>query len=660
MNLRGADVARQWAILGAESTVATANDAVVDSEIGWTVHAERWGALRLLLHAHEAEQTEEWHNLVVRLGLSRLGYWLVMLCAAAELYPEAAAAFSIIAEDERMHLLTPVAFARLAQTGLEVGWRDALGESVGGGAAKAMGLVTLQEPVQGRPLTWQGLRLSESELSTLFNGADNVGAPRKLAVARVRPASRTAFDTRLVDGAAALLKQHGMLCLRSPSARAARQLAIDLATRRGEDALLVTVVEGELDMADLARLRDGLLVVDVSALDAHTHRVAPTVHRITSAHNAAVFVVGRSAVTGDLPAIDLGELDGSVAAHVWAEVLQDQEAAKGLATRFRVNLEEVRNASIAARYKREIQGDASPPPHDAVVTQVLAQGARRMGRMVTHLTGDADLTQLVVPPTLRGQLDDIVRWYAGSERVRSEMGVDGVRGLSCLFCGRPGTGKTFAARCLARELGLNLYRIDLSQVVSKYIGETEKALAAVFDEAEAGHGLLLFDEADALFGKRSEVKDAHDRYANIEVGYLLQRLEAFGGVVILTTNMRGNIDDAFVRRLRFVLEFPMPDAEMRRQLWEQALPRAKFRQDDLDLEPFIARFRLAGGNIANIGLAAAHLATATTSARVTVGHLVRATYRELEKVGRARSAADFGPLAPWLPSRVKARRERLE
>jgi SpoVK/Ycf46/Vps4 family AAA+-type ATPase len=197
-----------------------------------------------------------------------------------------------------------------------------------------------------------------------------------------------------------------------------------------------------------------------------------------------------------------------------------------------------------------------------------------------------------------------------------------------------------------------LYRIDLSQVVSKYIGDTEKALATVFDEAEAGHGVLLFDEADALFGKRSEVKDAHDRYANIEVGYLLQRLEAFDGVAILATNMRSNLDPAFVRRMRFMLDFPMPDADMRRRLWEQSLPARRFRSDDVDLEFFIERFRLSGGSIQNISLAAAHMAAATPDGRVQLQHLVRATYRELEKAGQTRDRASFGGLAEFLPREV--------
>src|SRR5262249_14943944 len=146
-------------------------------------------------------------------------------------------------------------------------------------------------------------------------------------------------------------------------------------------------------------------------------------------------------------------------------------------------------------------------------------------------------------------------------------------GISALFTGPSGTGKTMAAEVLANELRLDLYRIDLSQVVSKYIGETEKNLARVFDAAEAGGAMLLFDEADALFGKRSDVQDSHDRYANIEVGYLLQRMEAYRGLAILTTNMKSALDPAFLRRLRFVVPFPFPNAEQRAAIWQRIFPR---------------------------------------------------------------------------------------
>jgi hypothetical protein len=214
-------------------------------------------------------------------------------------------------------------------------------------------------------------------------------------------------------------------------------------------------------------------------------------------------------------------------------------------------------------------------------------------------------------------------------------------GISALFAGPSGTGKTMAAEVLANELRLDLYRIDLSQVVSKYIGETEKNLRRVFDGAEAGAAVLLFDEADALFGKRSEVKDSHDRYANIEVSYLLQRMEAYRGLAILTTNRKSALDQAFLRRIRFAVEFPFPDAEQRREIWHRIFPAATplegLRIDSL------ARLNAAGGHIRNIAMGAAFLA-ADAGEPVRMSHLLSAARSEFAKQERPLTDAE---VAGW-------------
>jgi SpoVK/Ycf46/Vps4 family AAA+-type ATPase len=210
-------------------------------------------------------------------------------------------------------------------------------------------------------------------------------------------------------------------------------------------------------------------------------------------------------------------------------------------------------------------------------------------------------------------------------------------GLSALFAGASGTGKTLAAEVLANELRLDLYRIDLSQVVSKYIGETEKNLRRVFDAAEAGGAVLLFDEADALFGKRSEVKDSHDRYANIEVSYLLQRMEAYRGLAILTTNMKSALDPAFLRRIRFVVHFPFPDAAQRAGIWRRIFP-LETPTEGLDVAR-LARLNVAGGNIANIALNAAFLA-ADAGQPVRMPHLLRAAQLEYAKLEKSLTEAE--------------------
>jgi SpoVK/Ycf46/Vps4 family AAA+-type ATPase len=218
---------------------------------------------------------------------------------------------------------------------------------------------------------------------------------------------------------------------------------------------------------------------------------------------------------------------------------------------------------------------------------------------------------------------------------KSERGL----GLSALFAGPSGTGKTLAAEILANELRLDLFRIDLSAVVSKYIGETEKNLRRVFDAAEEGGAVLLFDEADALFGKRSEVRDSHDRYANVEISYLLQRMEAYHGLAILTSNMSEAIDAAFLRRLRFVVKFPFPDRVHRVEIWRRIFP-ARTPTDALDLDR-LSRLSISGGNIRSIALNAA-FAAADAEEPVRMEHLLRAARFEYEKLEKPLTEAELG------------------
>jgi SpoVK/Ycf46/Vps4 family AAA+-type ATPase len=231
---------------------------------------------------------------------------------------------------------------------------------------------------------------------------------------------------------------------------------------------------------------------------------------------------------------------------------------------------------------------------------------------------------------VRRRLEVYEHWGFDS---RGERGL----GISALFAGPSGTGKTMAAEVLARELRLDLYRIDLSSTVSKYIGETEKNLKKIFDAAEAGGVILLFDEADALFGKRSDVKDSHDRHANIEVSYLLQRMEAYRGLAILTTNLKRSLDSAFLRRIRFIVEFPFPGVRERAEIWRRAFPRTT-PTDGLDPER-LAQLNLAGGNIRNIALNAAFLA-ANAGEPVRMAHLLRAARSEYGKLEKTLSPGE--------------------
>jgi SpoVK/Ycf46/Vps4 family AAA+-type ATPase len=257
-------------------------------------------------------------------------------------------------------------------------------------------------------------------------------------------------------------------------------------------------------------------------------------------------------------------------------------------------------------------------------------------QVATPVTPVFTLDDLVLPADVRAQLDELVAHVALQDVVLDGWGfrrrLPRGQGVAALLAGPPGTGKTMAAEALAAALGQDLYRIDLSAVVSKYIGETEKNLSLAFDEAERAEAVLLFDECDALFGKRTEQRDAHDRWANLEVNHLLQRVETFTGLVILATNRRAALDEAFLRRLRFTIRFDPPDVALRRELWRRAFPPQTPRAE-LDWDALAAR-ELTGGNVQASALAAAFLAAADGEP-VGERHLSRALRREYDKLGKA-------------------------
>lgn len=289
-----------------------------------------------------------------------------------------------------------------------------------------------------------------------------------------------------------------------------------------------------------------------------------------------------------------------------------------------------------------------PEPDNPLFPNILwdtcrANARPRLDDLAQQIESSATWDDLVLPISQKQTLRDMVAHVRQRTKVYETWGFAAKNsrglGISALFSGASGTGKTMAAEVLANELRLDLYRIDLSQVVSKYIGETEKNLRRVFDAAEEGGTVLLFDEADALFGKRSDVKDSHDRYANIEVSYLLQRMEAYRGLAIMTTNMKSAIDTAFLRRIRFIVQFPFPDAEQRAEIWRRVFPDGA-PKEGVDVNK-LARLNIAGGNICNIALNAAFLAAEMgDSLRMT--HLLRAAHSEYAKMERPLTEAESG------------------
>ena len=318
-------------------------------------------------------------------------------------------------------------------------------------------------------------------------------------------------------------------------------------------------------------------------------------------------------------------------------------ATEGVGQAFSLSRSQIEQAASDALVQAELDG------LQLLGQAQLAAAARRqsgadLSRHAQRITPQADFATLVTVAEVSAQLREICARVATRETVRRDWAGGCVHarsvGITALFAGPSGTGKTLAAEAVACELGLDLYRIDLAAVVSKYIGETEKNLDRVFTAAEHANAVLFFDEADSLFGKRSEVKDAHDRYANIEIAYLLQKMEQFDGLAILATNLKQNLDDAFARRLTFTLNFPFPEQPERERLWHALWPPLAPKADDVDLVWFAREFRLSGGNIRNTVLAAAHLAAADGRI-VTREHLLHATRREFQKLGKS--------LAPPLP-----------
>jgi hypothetical protein len=311
--------------------------------------------------------------------------------------------------------------------------------------------------------------------------------------------------------------------------------------------------------------------------------------------------------------------------------------AEVLAGQFNLNL-----ATMDAVSRRVAGSGEESPRLERVWQACLAATRPRLDLLAQRLDSKAGWDDIVLPDEAHGLLREIAEQVRARSRVYDEWGfrarMSRGLGISALFAGESGTGKTMASEVLAGELRLNLYRIDLSAVVSKYIGETEKNLRQLFDAAEDGGAILFFDEADALFGKRSEVKDSHDRYANIEVNYLLQRMEAFEGLAILATNLRGALDRAFLRRLRFVVTFPFPGAEERAEIWRRVFPR-ETPLAELDYAR-LGRLNLTGGSIANVALNAS-FAAARDGGEVTMPLVLDAARAEFRKLDKPINEADF-------------------
>jgi len=342
-------------------------------------------------------------------------------------------------------------------------------------------------------------------------------------------------------------------------------------------------------------------------------------------------------------AVELAVPDVPIRQAAWEQALQSVAAevdatwAGRLACQFRLTPGQIQEAATFASKQHDLGGGEGGVTLADLFKACRAQSNQKLGDLALRIDPRYRWEDLVLPEDTVAHLKEITSQVEHRYQVFGEWGfgekLSHGKGLSVLFSGPPGTGKTMAAEVIAHELGLDLYKIDLSGIVSKYIGETEKNLARVFREAETSNAILFFDEADALFGKRTEVSDAHDRYANIETSYLLQKMDEYEGVVILATNLRENLDEAFTRRLRFVVEFPFPDELSRCRIWQGHFPEQAPVGADVDCGLLAKCLAIAGGNIKNIVLNAAFLA-AEDSGVIGMKHIVHGAKREFEKIGK--------------------------
>jgi AAA+ superfamily predicted ATPase len=407
---------------------------------------------------------------------------------------------------------------------------------------------------------------------------------------------------------------------------------------------------------------DSLLADDKQAL------LLKSLVEVTKTFSLTLFLLGRRTwkplgLLNDIAFVDceIPIPDDGIRKRLWRNHLNGRSPlaadadAGALASKFRFTPGQIQDAFTAAgnlaRWRSPEFGTLTAEDLHAACR---AQSDPKLNTLARKVRPVHNWKDIVLPPDALEQLAEMCQRVAQSYRVLGEWGfaakLSTGKGVNALFAGPSGTGKTMAAGILANELGLELYKIDLSQVVSKYIGETEKNLDSIFTGAENSNVILFFDEADALFGKRSEVRDSHDRYANIEISYLLQKMEDYEGVAILATNLRQNLDEAFVRRLAFSITFPFPDEADRRRIWSGIWPAGISFANNVNFDLLARQFKLSGGNIKNVALAAAFLAAADGGI-VNMSHLIHAVRREFQKLGKVLTEFDPGEVSSEPPSR---------
>jgi hypothetical protein len=620
-------------------------------------------ARRLTAALEHADQTEPLAALYRNLGLTAVEMQAVLLCLAPELDAKYQSVYGVLNDDLGRRTVTLGLLCALLGEPLTI--RNAL--ALSGGLTKWRLLESGTLPYADEPL-----RLDSAVVAWLLGNSNAlVDDPRLRHLVRANEWAgaswmRQAADIDLTQNLARLLssegKDSGWIALSGEDTGSSKAL-IEAAAAQAKIPLLRVslaslpgIASIEVDEIGSRLARAVQLTCAIPALDA-TKVGSDTFGPEGFARLVAP--LGNTALTGVLVGSDARRLIGGLPrqqSHLFHRDQPDSVALGAIYTAaaaekgLRLATDEAERLAIAfplpvamiddAVRLAALQGAPLEPPerHFAFLTAACRSAASPdLPRFARRIEPLFRLDEVVLPADRRAQLDEMVAHVIHASKVLNGWGFRAQlpygRGVAALFCGPTGTGKTMAAQAIARELKTETYAVDLSRVVSKYIGESEKNLDAVFHDAERAGAVLLFDEADALFGKRSEVKDAHDRYANIEVAYLLQRMELFAGLAILTTNFRQNLDHAFLRRLRFVVDFPRPDAEAREAIWRQCLPATAPVSHDVNVRYLAKRLELTGGTIRQITLRAAFAAASEEAGAIEMRHVVSATRSELVKLG---------------------------
>jgi len=626
-------------VRGAVEGVAASDPSPLDPFRGLYVSDEQ--ALRLASEQETEGVDARLDEAGERLRLDALERRVLTACAAPELSPRYGRLYAYLHDDVTRKLASPRLVARL------LGDEAAVLECFAGDAPlRASGALRLLDGGGPIPLAERQVKTADRLAAFLLGHALHEpardGQLRLLDVPAYDPGrSATVAELRRLFAVGSRLP----VVVAGPDAAALLSVALerplvvlDVARVLEPDALLDAELAAGLAGAQL--YFDGLEKLDpaerLRVQSALAARPARTVV-CAAARETAVALGDTTALVVEVPMPALAERR-----EVWATLTGADDVGE-VAAKFRLSVGQIVDGAEAARLAAASRGDDTPGRAD------LDLGARqasstRIGELATRLEPAFGWDDLVLPERQREVLASISGYLRHRDLVLSEWGYERAvardQGLKVLFAGESGTGKTMAGQVLARDLGLELFRIDLATIVSKYIGETEKNLDRIFDAADGSNAILFFDEADALFGKRSEVRDSHDRYANIEVAYLLQKMESYAGAVILATNFRQNLDEAFLRRLDFVIDFPFPESEDRERIWQLLLPDAAPLDADIDI-PFLAgQFKLSGGSIRNVSLAAAFLA-AEDGRRISMRHLIRGVALEYGKLGRLTLESDF-------------------